>query len=196
MTSSVPSHNSQMNPGDGEGEAEDDREALTCYNKAHLKISRLKAFVLIYKQVLALACVLLLFFLSILVIVIVSTTSSGCEEEEGVKPPLNFASGSTTIAPSNRTSIYPSLENLKSKYIFPIRHCAGNDKCGGSNQVAVALVISTFAHLLNECPCFISHRRDILHNKSIINSIKWKAKILLRFSCIQGIDEALAIDKN
>ena len=24
---------------------------------------------------------------------------------------------------------------------FPIRHFAGNDECGGSNQVAVALVI-------------------------------------------------------
>ena len=30
----------------------------------------------------------------------------------------------------------------------------------------------TFAHLLNECPCFNTHRRDIINNNLIINTIK------------------------
>ena len=29
----------------------------------------------------------------------------------------------------------------------------------------------TFKHLLNECPCFISYKRDILLNKTIINTL-------------------------
>ena len=52
----------------------------------------------------------------------------------------------------------------------------------------------TFAHLLNECPCFISVRRDILKNISIINTIKWKQKILIAFSNLEPIDEALRVD--
>ena len=53
----------------------------------------------------------------------------------------------------------------------------------------------TFEHLLNECPCFTSHRRDILRNIPIIKTIKWKAKMLLKFSYIEAIDEALAVDR-
>ena len=30
-----------------------------------------------------------------------------------------------------------------------------------------------FAHLLNECPCFLTYRRDILLNKPIINTLSW-----------------------
>ena len=53
----------------------------------------------------------------------------------------------------------------------------------------------TFEHLLNECPCFITYRREILYNKPIINTTKWKAKILLKFSYLEGIDEALMIER-
>ena len=49
----------------------------------------------------------------------------------------------------------------------------------------------TFAHLLNECPCFISYRRDILKNTPLHNTLKWKPKTLLTFSYIPSIDEAL-----
>ena len=49
----------------------------------------------------------------------------------------------------------------------------------------------TFEHLLNECPCFITYRRDILLNKPIIKTLDWKAKTLLNFSYIPAIDEAL-----
>ena len=49
----------------------------------------------------------------------------------------------------------------------------------------------TFAHLLNECPCFNTYRRDLLQNKPVINTIKWKATTLVQFSQIQVIDEAL-----
>ena len=48
----------------------------------------------------------------------------------------------------------------------------------------------TFAHLLNECPCFISFRRDILHNKPIINTLSWSPSQLLTFLYIPGIDNA------
>ena len=50
----------------------------------------------------------------------------------------------------------------------------------------------TFEHLLNECPCFISYRRDISMNKPIINSLDWKPKTLLELSYIPQIDEAPA----
>ena len=49
----------------------------------------------------------------------------------------------------------------------------------------------TFAHLLNDCPCFNTYRRDLLHNKPVINTIKWKATMLIQFSRIDVIDEAL-----
>ena len=29
-------------------------------------------------------------------------------------------------------------------------------------------------HLLNDCPCFMSYRRDILKNIPIINTLSWK----------------------
>ena len=49
----------------------------------------------------------------------------------------------------------------------------------------------TFAHLLNECPCFNTYRRDLLQNKPVINTLKWKATLLIQFSRIEVIDEAL-----
>ena len=49
----------------------------------------------------------------------------------------------------------------------------------------------TFAHLLNECPCFNTYRQDLLQNKPIINTLKWKATTLIQFSRIEAIDEAL-----
>ena len=49
----------------------------------------------------------------------------------------------------------------------------------------------TFAHLLNECQCFYSYRRDMLYNKPDINTLKWKPKTLLEFSYIPQIDESL-----
>lgn len=39
-----------------------------------------------------------------------------------------------------------------------------------------------FEHLLNECPCFITYRREILGNKPIIKTLEWKIKTLLGFS--------------
>ena len=57
-------------------------------------------------------------------------------------------------------------------------------------------VEGTFTHLINECPCFNTCRRDILMNIHIINSIKWKAKTLLNFSYIESIDKALAVERN
>ena len=54
----------------------------------------------------------------------------------------------------------------------------------------------TFAHLLDECPCFITDRRNILRNAPIINTIKWKPKTLLDFSYLEAIDEALQVDRN
>ena len=54
----------------------------------------------------------------------------------------------------------------------------------------------TFAHLLNECPCFITARRDILGNIPIINTVKWKPQTLLAFSNLESIDTALRLDQN
>ena len=53
----------------------------------------------------------------------------------------------------------------------------------------------TIAHLLNECPCFLTQRREILFNKQIIKTLKWKAKILLKFLYIGATDEAQAVDR-
>ena len=50
----------------------------------------------------------------------------------------------------------------------------------------------TFAHLHNECPYFNTYRREVLNNIPVINTIKWRAKTLLKFSYIEGIDEVLA----
>ena len=52
----------------------------------------------------------------------------------------------------------------------------------------------TFAHFLNECPCFISYRRDILLNKPVINTLDWNPKTLLQLSYIPQIEEALTRD--
>ena len=54
----------------------------------------------------------------------------------------------------------------------------------------------TFAHLLNECPCFITARRDILGNIPIISTVKWKPQTLLAFSNLESIDAALRLDQN
>ena len=54
----------------------------------------------------------------------------------------------------------------------------------------------TFAHFLNECPCFISDRRNILMNVPIINTNKWKPKTLLNFSHLEPIAEALRVDRD
>ena len=53
----------------------------------------------------------------------------------------------------------------------------------------------TFAHLLNECPCFLTARRNILRNMPVINKIKWKPQTLLAFSNLEGIDGALSVDQ-
>ena len=53
----------------------------------------------------------------------------------------------------------------------------------------------TFEHLLNECPCFITHRRKIIMNRPISNTNKWKPSTLLKFSYIDVIDEALTADR-
>ena len=42
----------------------------------------------------------------------------------------------------------------------------------------------TFQHLLNECPCFVSYRRDTLLNKPVINTLDWNAKTLLQLPYI------------
>ena len=49
----------------------------------------------------------------------------------------------------------------------------------------------TFAHLINECPCFNTYRRETLNNKPIIRTLEWKPKTLLDFSYIPAIEEAL-----
>ena len=53
----------------------------------------------------------------------------------------------------------------------------------------------TFAHRLNECPCFNMYRREKLNNIPIINTHKWKQKILLNSSYIEAIDEALQTNR-
>ena len=53
----------------------------------------------------------------------------------------------------------------------------------------------TFAHLLNECPCFLTARRDILRKITIINTVKWKPQTLLAFSNIESINDALKVDQ-
>ena len=52
----------------------------------------------------------------------------------------------------------------------------------------------TFEHLLNECPCFIEDRRDLLFNAPIENTLDLKPNVLLKFSYIPAIDEALSFD--
>ena len=52
----------------------------------------------------------------------------------------------------------------------------------------------TFAHLLNECPCFQQARIDILHNQPIINSLNWDSDDIIAFSHIPAIDEALTFE--
>ena len=49
----------------------------------------------------------------------------------------------------------------------------------------------TFEHLLNECPCFNTYKRDMMRNRPIIKSLDWKIKTLLDFSYIPAIDLAL-----
>ena len=52
----------------------------------------------------------------------------------------------------------------------------------------------TFAHLLNECPCFLTAIQDILRDTPIINAVKWKPQTLLAFSNMESIDDTLKVD--
>ena len=52
----------------------------------------------------------------------------------------------------------------------------------------------TFEHLLNECPRFITHRREFFNNIPIINDHKWSVQKLIEFSYLPGIDDALQGD--
>ena len=57
-------------------------------------------------------------------------------------------------------------------------------------------IIRSARGTLNECPCFLSARQDILRNIPIINTVKWKPRTLLAFSNIESIDDALKVDQN
>ena len=48
----------------------------------------------------------------------------------------------------------------------------------------------TIMHLLNECPRFMSHRRDIFRDDIPTNDMTWSVRKLLDFSYIPGINEA------
>ena len=52
----------------------------------------------------------------------------------------------------------------------------------------------TFEHLLNECPCFLIARREILMNAPIIKTLDWKPETLIQFSNIPSIETALLFD--
>ena len=54
--------------------------------------------------------------------------------------------------------------------------------------------VETFKHLINECPCFITDRQNLLQGRIIENTLDWKPTTLLKFSYIQSIDEALSFD--
>ena len=45
----------------------------------------------------------------------------------------------------------------------------------------------TFEHLLNECPCFLIDRRDIILNNPIVNTLDWKPNTLLKFASIPAV---------
>ena len=49
----------------------------------------------------------------------------------------------------------------------------------------------TFEHLLNDCPCFLIARRDLLQNNTITNTLAWDPKTLLKFSELPSISQAL-----
>ena len=49
----------------------------------------------------------------------------------------------------------------------------------------------TFEHLLNECPCFLIAHRDILQNTPIKDTLDWDPRILLKFSQLPSINDAL-----
>ena len=48
----------------------------------------------------------------------------------------------------------------------------------------------TITHLMNVCPRFITHQRDILMGSSPSADMKWSVRDLLEFSYIPGINEA------
>ena len=49
----------------------------------------------------------------------------------------------------------------------------------------------TFEHLINECPCFMTYRRENLMGNFFKNTLDWKPKQLLDFANHEGIFQAL-----
>ena len=49
----------------------------------------------------------------------------------------------------------------------------------------------TFEHLLNECPCFLIARRDLLKGSPIKSTLDWDPKTLLKFAEHPSIAKAL-----
>ena len=52
----------------------------------------------------------------------------------------------------------------------------------------------SFEHLLNECPCFLIARREILQNRLVYRSNDWSYQQLLEFSYIPSIEDALTFN--
>ena len=52
----------------------------------------------------------------------------------------------------------------------------------------------TFFHIINECPRFISARRDILRNEPVGDDHQWTVSDLLSFSFLPGVNDALEGD--
>ena len=76
-----------------------------------------------------------------------------------------------------------NLNHVQSK-IDPIEISPYCRFCGEEDE--------TPEHLLNECPCFLSYKQNILQNKPIINTLDWKLQKLLELSYIPEMDQALA----
>ena len=54
----------------------------------------------------------------------------------------------------------------------------------------------TFEHLINECPRFITYRREYLKDELITNKVNWSVQKLLNFSYLPGINDALEGETN
>ena len=52
----------------------------------------------------------------------------------------------------------------------------------------------TFEHFANTCPRFIQFRRDTLYNQLITNDHMWSVQMLIVFSYLPGINDALEGD--
>ena len=52
----------------------------------------------------------------------------------------------------------------------------------------------TFDHIINDCPCFYLDRCDLLQNQPILNSLEWDPEILLKFTNIDTIKDALSFN--